>query len=358
MHLNNYQTILRDSFALNFNATSRNYAFDRVVHAVTNADLTSNNPFRRMTFSIESETAYIGHSAVIVAPTSTNDDGRDRDVDAFTIDGRSFNSLSDPDTIDIVLENTLIIVKENRTDGQYNNDFNLINLQERSANPVELDAVRVWTRNCIVVSDVPKLSVLKNSSDTVVEFLTFDGEPGFDVWMYTPATSPGSGGTPQIRFTDGFGATISRSAFEEVHGPLPQWETDPGIQIPGAILPPSFPLSVSQGAHVRSVVGNGPAPEPGVFGLASGMHPDQAMASLDPEPRYGPFGFGRTLEFSLYCSVDVNGDSVIDLEDLYEVTQNPVDINRDGMADIEDAKCLERWLRRSEVGDMRYRMRE
>ena len=44
--------------------------------------------------------------------------------------------------------------------------------------------------------------------------------------------------------------------------------------------------------------------------------------------------------------------SRIDIDDLYYITQHPTDINGDGIADAEDARCLERYLRRNELEDM------
>jgi len=52
------------------------------------------------------------------------------------------------------------------------------------------------------------------------------------------------------------------------------------------------------------------------------------------------------------CPVDVDGDGRIDIDDLYYITQHPTDINGDGIADAEDARCLERYLRRNELEDM------
>lgn len=66
-----------------------------------------------------------------------------------------------------------------------------------------------------------------------------------------------------------------------------------------------------------------------------------------PKPAYQEFlmGLGG-------CAVDINGDGLIDTDDLYALIQNPVDINGDGAADELDAKCLEKYLRRFELRDL------
>lgn len=52
------------------------------------------------------------------------------------------------------------------------------------------------------------------------------------------------------------------------------------------------------------------------------------------------------------CPYDGDGDGRVDIDDLYHITQNPVDINGDGVADADDAKCLEQYLRCAEIRDM------
>jgi len=51
-------------------------------------------------------------------------------------------------------------------------------------------------------------------------------------------------------------------------------------------------------------------------------------------------------------SFDVDGDGVVDLDDLYACVQEPFDVNGDGAADNADAACLEAFLRRNELADM------
>jgi hypothetical protein len=50
--------------------------------------------------------------------------------------------------------------------------------------------------------------------------------------------------------------------------------------------------------------------------------------------------------------VDLNSDSVIDINDLYAWYASPADLDQDGDADADDAAGLERYLRRDEAEDM------
>ncbi|MDX2146672.1 MAG: hypothetical protein SFZ23_04050 [Planctomycetota bacterium] len=49
---------------------------------------------------------------------------------------------------------------------------------------------------------------------------------------------------------------------------------------------------------------------------------------------------------------DLNADCQFDVDDLYVMTQSPIDIDRDGVTSPEDTRALECWLRRSELTDM------
>jgi hypothetical protein len=51
-------------------------------------------------------------------------------------------------------------------------------------------------------------------------------------------------------------------------------------------------------------------------------------------------------------AVDVDGNGVIDIDDLYRLNQQTIDVNADGVANAEDISSLERYLRRNEVADM------
>ncbi len=53
------------------------------------------------------------------------------------------------------------------------------------------------------------------------------------------------------------------------------------------------------------------------------------------------------------CADDANGDGRYDVEDLIELTVAPVDLDGDQIADPGDARCMSRWVRREESGDMR-----
>lgn len=50
---------------------------------------------------------------------------------------------------------------------------------------------------------------------------------------------------------------------------------------------------------------------------------------------------------------DVNGDGVVDVEDLYAQAGSPTDINGDGVADADDTRQLERFVRFNERADLR-----
>lgn len=52
------------------------------------------------------------------------------------------------------------------------------------------------------------------------------------------------------------------------------------------------------------------------------------------------------------CPFDATGDGRCDLEDLYHITQNPIDLDGDGDADADDARCLELYLRCNELLDI------
>ena len=69
-----------------------------------------------------------------------------------------------------------------------------------------------------------------------------------------------------------------------------------------------------------------------------------------PKPAYQEFlmGLGG-------CGVDNNGDGIIVNEDLYVLSNQPVDINGDGIADLGDVQCLEKYLRRFELRDRTLR---
>lgn len=53
------------------------------------------------------------------------------------------------------------------------------------------------------------------------------------------------------------------------------------------------------------------------------------------------------------CNADVNGDTLVDIDDLYAQVQAPTDIDGDGSVDAEDTSRLEDFLRRNEREDMR-----
>jgi len=348
-----YPGVIRSVFVRNHEAISRNYLFDRVVHAVTDAWFTDGVEFNRMTVPIAGGATYFRNSVIALAPTATNINGFDREVDLITIDGRAFSNALEPDRVDIVLDGCLLIAKENRRDGDYDARFHLINVLSEVTDPFEADLIRVWTRNCVLVTDAPELRLVANQSGTPVTFLTFDGQPGLDLWISPSERSPGTGAVPKVILTDGLGATMSRAQFEAIHGTLPNYAQPTGVPLPALIGRPSFPITIPQDAPLRTTLGTGPAPDPAALGLASGVHPDLGAASFESVPRYGPFGFGDVVDFSLYCSRDINGDSAIDIEDLYAITQNPIDINGDGVADQRDVDCLANWLRRSERIQMR-----
>ena len=52
------------------------------------------------------------------------------------------------------------------------------------------------------------------------------------------------------------------------------------------------------------------------------------------------------------CPVDLNGDGVVDVEDLYRHVQAPTDLNGDGVANVADTRCLRAWCRRNEAKEM------
>lgn len=287
-----YSVRLEDIEVENFHGVSGNYAIERVVHSITNADFHTSNDYERSLMTISARYSLLKNSAIVMAPTSTYTGSANRSADIITIDGRFFDSAASPDEIDIVLDGVLIIAKENRTDSAYGGLFYLFRMQDHAIFPSTLERIRVWTRNCVIVSDVPRLRLISNNSDTPIEFLTFDGEPGFDAWVYTTASSPGTGNAPQFDFTDGFGGQITRQAFEAVHGPLPAFGVDPGVVIPGGVSPPELPLRVRPDGAIRSAIGSGDAPTPGRLALASGVSPYAGSEVVDMVPRYGPFGFG------------------------------------------------------------------
>ncbi len=83
-----------------------------------------------------------------------------------------------------------------------------------------------------------------------------------------------------------------------------------------------------------------------VAGLTEGSLKSQTRGSFD--------GFVALLESDLKpaCSVDVNGDGRVDVEDLYRAHQSPIDVNGDGTIDARDMECLERHIRRYENAEM------
>ena len=288
-----YRVRLEGIESENFYGVSGNYAIERSVFAITDAELHSTVDFSRTGMRVIEKYAYFRNVAIAMAPTSTRDGSVNRSADLIVIDGRFFNSTTEPDEVNIILDGALLIAKENRIDGAYGGAFHVIRMKDQTAFPSRLDRIRVWTRNCVIVTDVPRLRLVANNSDTPIEFVTFDGKPGFDVWIYRADRSPGTGNVPQFEFTDGYGGLISRPAFIAAHGQLPYYDVDPGIVIPDSVAPPELPLRVREDGLIRTVVGNGELPADGGMALASGVSPYAGEAPIDM-PRYGPFGFGMT----------------------------------------------------------------
>jgi hypothetical protein len=52
------------------------------------------------------------------------------------------------------------------------------------------------------------------------------------------------------------------------------------------------------------------------------------------------------------CPVDLNGDGVVTIDDLYKAFSTATDLNGDGVFNTADTACLENWLRRHEPTDM------
>lgn len=50
--------------------------------------------------------------------------------------------------------------------------------------------------------------------------------------------------------------------------------------------------------------------------------------------------------------MDVDGNGVIDIDDLYRLNQQTIDVHADGVANAADISSLERFLRRDEITDM------
>lgn len=97
----------------------------------------------------------------------------------------------------------------------------------------------------------------------------------------------------------------------------------------------------------------------GTFIPNSAGMPDVALGALGLAELLQP-GFFDDLLARPYphlemCPVDVNGDGLIDIEDLHAAAATPADLNGDGVASTIDLRCLANWLRRNEPADLNAR---
>ena len=331
-----YPTIITDTDIRNFIATPRNHARVRTVHAITDATLVSNNPFVRAVTSIRSDAFLLKDSVVAIAPTRT----AGRSADIFTIDGRAFDGPQDPATIDIVLDHVLIIAKENRQDGDATGTFTLFNVAERKNSPITTTQIRVWTRNCVILSDVPEMRLVANNTNTPITFLRFDGSPGLDAWIDLAQTSPITGYSPIFAFTDGFGNFLSKTSFEDQIGPVPNYLLDTGITLPNAAAPPQLPIDVPPHAPIRTAPLSTPRDDAPGRALAPGFSPFDAVALTGPSRTFGPFGFADIVppagfddpDDNIDCLADIDRDGVVGLSDLLTVLANFGDEANNGPA--------------------------
>lgn len=290
-----YRVALADTTAINYNNSLGEYALTRYVTAITNAQLNLPSPYQRATSTIRGRSASITRSAFLLAPTSTRDENRDRDrtADFFVIDGRSLTEDTGITAVDIILDGALLVAKENRRDGFFDGQFAIVNAERA---PEHLTAIRVWTRNCVIWSDVPTVRLVDEEAAVPVEFYTWDGQPGLDAWIYNAPTSPSTQDLTRFAFTDQWGNEIPAAQWEQTYPAPPLFGVDPGLIMPAAIAPPALPLDLVPGALMPVAPGTGPAPTGA--GLAPGIDAHNGSAPLEPTPRYGPFGFGQTQIFA------------------------------------------------------------
>jgi len=345
-----YPTLFKDTDVQNFLATPRNHARVRTVHAITDATITSPSPFNRATTSIRAETFLVRDSVIVLAPTQTDDET----ADVFTIDGRFFDSFADPTRIDIVLDHVLIIAKENRQNGVTLGETNLFRIVEKNQLPFKPTTVRVWTRNCVILSDLPEMRLVANNTDTPITFLRFDGSPGFDAWIDLSPTSPITGYSPIFAFTDGFGNFLSKTSFEDQVGPVPNYLLDTGITLPNAAAPPQLPIDVPPQAPIRTAPLSTPRDDAPGRALAPGFSPFDAVALTGPSRTFGPFGFADIVppsgfddpDDNIDCLADIDRDGVVGLSDLLtilatfgdEANNGPAqgDLNTSGEVGLDD----------------------
>ena len=137
--------------------------------------------------------------------------------------------------------------------------------------------------------------------------------------------------------------TVAEFVYVTPTGPFStfQWYRD-GVVLTNGVTPTGSIVSGAQ-SPVLTVLWPGPQDEARYSCAASGPCGNSTsraawliVGDVSPE----------------FCPVDVDGNGRIDIDDLYYITQHPTDINGDGIADAEDARCLERYLRRNELEDM------